>query len=194
MKTIFLSSIRMFLAMTVLAGILYPVGVTLVSTTLFPHEAKGSLIYHKGVAVGSELIAQPVPDSSYFQPRPSASDYGAVPSGASNLAITSHALRDALQTQASKWGKSKEELPSDLLFSSGSGLDPHISPEAAYFQVPFIARTRGLSGPQVRSLEQLIAAYTEDPQWGIWGESRVNVLILNCKLDTIKEIIPVTGK
>ncbi len=194
MKNIFYSSIRLFLVLTALVGVLYPVVVTLVSATLFPHEAKGSIVYLKNAAVGSELIAQPVLDSSYFYPRPSASDYGTVPSGASNLAITSHVLREAMQTQASKWGKSVEELPSDLLFSSGSGLDPHISPEAAYFQVPSIARTRGLSGQQVRSLERLIAGQIENPQWGIWGERRVNVLILNCKLDTIKEFIPVTGK
>ena len=194
MKTIFLSSIRMFLALTALAGVLYPVGVTLVATTLFPHEAKGSLVYHKNVVVGSELIAQPVLDPSYFQPRPSAGDYGTVPSGASNLAITNHVLKDAIQTQASKWGKSVEELPSDLLFSSGSGLDPHISPEAAYFQVPFMARARGLSEQQVRSLERLIAEHIENPQWGILGESRVNVLLLNRKIDTMKELTPVIGK
>ena len=194
MKTIFLSSIRMFLALTALAGVLYPVVVTLVSATLFPHEAKGSLVYHKSVVVGSELIAQPAPDASYFDPRPSAGDYGTVPSGASNLAITGRVLQELIRTRASKWGKSVQDIPPDLLFSSGSGLDPHISPQAAYFQVSRIARARGLSEPQIAGLERLIAEHIETPQWGIWGEPRVNVLLLNCKIDTMKEFAPVIGK
>jgi len=194
MKNIFFSSIRLFLALTVLAGVIYPVTVTLVATTLFPHEAKGSLIYHKSVTIGSELIAQPPPGSSYFHPRLSACDYSSVASGASNLAITSRGLQELMQTRALKWGTSVRDLPPDLLFSSGSGLDPHISPEAAYLQVPWIARARGLSGPQIVSLERLIADHIENPQWGILGEPRVNVLLLNCKIDTIKKLNPETGK
>jgi len=194
MKNIFFSSIRLFLALTVLAGVIYPVTVTLVATTLFPHEAKGSLIYHKSVTIGSELIAQPAPGSSYFHPRLSAGDYGTVPSGASNLAMTSRGLQELMQTRALKWRTSVRDLPPDLLFSSGSGLDPHISPEAAYLQVPWIARARSLSGPQIVSLERLIADHIENPQWGILGEPRVNVLLLNCKIDTIKKLNPETGK
>ncbi|MFA5903457.1 MAG: potassium-transporting ATPase subunit KdpC [Desulfobacula sp.] len=193
MKNIFFGSIRLFLALTVLLGVLYPVVATLVATTLFPHEAKGSLIHQKNIAVGSELISQPAKDASYFSPRPSAGDYGTVASGASNLAITSRALKDLMQTRASKWEKPVEDIPQDLLFSSGSGLDPHISPEAAYFQIPSIAQARGLSDPQIHLLEQLIADHIENPQWGIFGEPRVNVLLLNCRIDTIKELTPVIG-
>lgn len=193
MRTIFRGPLRFLLVLTVLTGVIYPMAVTMVATALFPHQAKGSLVYLKNMAVGSALIAQAAKNSSYFSPRPSAGNYDTAPSGASNLAITGRNLKDLMQIRSLKWGKPVEDIPPDLLFSSGSGLDPHISPETAYFQIPFIARARDLSREQVDLLKKIVAEHIENPQFGLFGEPRVNVLLLNLRIDTIKELDPDMG-
>jgi K+-transporting ATPase ATPase C chain len=184
LKKTVLGPIIMYLVLTALTGIIYPVAVTIVASRAFPFQAHGSIVYSGNVPIGSSLIAQ-AGDSAHFMPRPSAGGYSTVPSGASNLSPTSRALQKAIEERAAYWGKSVNEIPADLLFSSGSGLDPHISPEAAQFQLERIARMRGFTSGQKSELTKKIAARTEKLQWGMFGRERVNVLLLNCDLDEI---------
>jgi K+-transporting ATPase ATPase C chain len=165
--------------MTLITGVIYPVVITVIGQTVFSQQANGSIIKKDSTAVGSLLIAQNPPDSSYFQPRPSAGNYGAVPSSASNLAISNGILIDSIHQRAAQWGKTIGETAADLLFSSGSGLDPHISPEAALLQVDRIARIRGLSSDEAKELRTMIINHIENPQFGVFGNKRVNVLRLN---------------
>jgi K+-transporting ATPase ATPase C chain len=179
----FLVALRLFAIMTIITGVIYPIVITVIGQTAFSQQANGSIIKRETTAVGSSLIAQNSPNSSYFQPRPSAGNYSTVASAASNLAISNVLLQDSLHQRSAHWGKNIGEMPADLLFSSGCGLDPHISPEAAQFQVDRIARIRGLSGDEVVELRTMIAHQTENPQFGILGNNRVNVLLLNLDLD-----------
>jgi K+-transporting ATPase ATPase C chain len=165
--------------MTLITGVIYPVLITVIGQTIFSQQANGSFIKKDSTAVGSLLIAQNAPDSSYFQPRPSAGNYGTVPSSASNLAISNGILLDSMHQRAAQWGKTIGETAADLLFSSGSGLDPHISPEAALLQVDRIARIRGLSSDEAKELRTMIINNIENPQFGVFGNKRVNVLRLN---------------
>jgi K+-transporting ATPase ATPase C chain len=184
LKKIVLGPVMIYLVLTALTGIIYPLAVTLFAGRAFPFQARGSIVYSGNVPIGSSLIAQ-AGDSVHFMPRPSAGGYSTVPSGASNLGPTSRALQKAISERAVYWGKSVNEIPADLLFSSGSGLDPHISPEAALFQLERIARVRGFTAGQKSDLAKKIAARTEKLQWGMFGRERVNVLLLNCYLDGI---------
>jgi potassium-transporting ATPase KdpC subunit len=187
-------ALKIFLILTLLTGIVYPLVVTGIAQMFFPRQAQGNLVSVGGKVVGSSLIGQKFTDPRYFQPRPSAMDYNPLPSGGSNLGPTSaqlkaqvKQLRDSLAVIN---GKSREEVPPDLLFASGSGLDPHISPEAAYFQIDRIARVRwgGLAGLQM--LHKLVAAHIEKPDLNILGEPRVNVLLLNIALDSLCAPVP----
>jgi potassium-transporting ATPase KdpC subunit len=183
-------AIRLFVTMTVIAGVLYPVVITIAGRLLFPYESSGSLLYNGASAIGSRLLAQPAKDSGYFFPRPSAGNYATVPSASSNLAVTSAALHDSIRMRARNWGETIGNIPSDLLFSSGSGLDPHISLGAALFQINRIARVRGFSAEKVGTLKRMIAREAQRPQFGLLGDSRVNVLLLNCGLDGIQTAKP----
>ncbi|KHD87050.1 MAG: hypothetical protein OM95_16450 [Bdellovibrio sp. ArHS] len=173
----FIVSIRIFLFMTVLLGGIYPVAVTLLGQALFPWQARGSLLEKNGHIVGSELIAQKFVDRRYFWPRPSAGDYATVASGASNAAPTSESLKVAVLERR------LQGAVGEMLFTSGSGLDPHISVAAARAQVQRVVQERKLSQEQTVLVEKLIQAYTENRQWGLLGEVRVNVLKLNLALD-----------
>jgi len=184
-STIF-TALRLFVIMTILTGVMYPAMVTIAGYAAFPQQACGSIIKKNSTAIGSLLIAQSPPDTGYFLPRPSAGNYATTPSAASNYALSSVALHDIVLQRSAKYGKPIGQLPSDLVFSSGSGLDPHISPEAARFQADRIARVRGLSGKEVDELDAMIDNHTEKPQFGILGDARVNVLLLNIDLDNIK--------
>lgn len=180
MKT-FIQAFRLLIFLSLLTGILYPAGITLAAKILFPHQASGSLIRKDGKLAGSELLAQKFISSHYFWPRPSASDYGAVPSGASNLGPTSAALQTAVKERAVTFQQAHgSQAPADMIFASGSGLDPHISPKTAKLQAVRVAQARGIA-PGI--LEKLIDEYTEGPQFFLWGESRVNVIRLNVALD-----------
>ncbi len=171
------------IVLTVLLGIIYPFVVTGLSELLFKEKARGSLIEREGKVVGSRLIGQPFKGASYFHSRPSAAGYDAAASGGTNLGPTSKLL---LEEQVR--GRSKElhtenpnaEIPVDLITSSASGLDPHISPAAAEFQVPRVARERRMNEDEVR---RLVQNHTERRQFGVLGEPRVNVLELNLALD-----------
>lgn len=176
MKT-FLTSFRVILVTTLLTGALYPAIVTVLGQALFSHKAKGSLIQSGDSTVGSELIAQAFGRPEYFWPRPSAVKYDAASSGASNLGLTSSDLQKSIKE------REQNGMVLDLRFSSGSGLDPHISPEAANAQLERIGQARKLNITQTEQLVELIAQHVEGRQFGVLGEPRVNVLKLNIALD-----------
>ncbi len=192
MKKNLLISIWMTLATTVLLGIIYPLAVTGLAQWVFPRQANGEIINSGGRLVGSSLIGQPFTSAGYFHSRPSAAgaagyDPDAPSGGASNLGPTNSALitrvnGDVQRLQAENPGA---RIPVDLVTSSGSGLDPHVSPAAAEFQVPRVARERGMSEADVRAL---VAKHTEGRQWGFLGEARVNVLELNLELDAVRPL------
>jgi K+-transporting ATPase ATPase C chain len=172
--------------LTVLTGVIYPLAVTGIAQALFRHQANGSLISDNGETVGSELIGQPFSDPRYFWGRLSATGYDAADSSGSNYGPTNPALLEAIQARIDALKAvdpdNQEPIPVDLVTSSGSGLDPHISIAAAQYQVPRVARYRGLSEDEVSAL---VDRFTEGRQFGILGEPRVNVLKLNLALDEL---------
>lgn len=181
------SLVLLYVTLTAITGAVYPLAVTIVSRILFPEKAEGSIILINSEVRGSKLIGQKFTSPEYFWPRPSASDYGAIPSAASNLGPTSAALKQSL-TERRKTISAyiSEPIPPDLLLASGSGLDPDISPEAALSQVDHVAKARGFSTQQREALVSLVKQHIEKPQWGIFGSPRVNVLELNIALDSIR--------
>lgn len=182
-------ALLMFLLFTVLCGGLYPAVVTALAQMLFPHQARGSLIVDAaGKVVGSALIGQPFSDPKYLWPRPSATGdfaYNPLASGGSNLSPANPAYQKSIDERLQPLHASGVNGPvsADLVQASGSGLDPHISPQAANLQVQRIARARGLSD---ESVAQVISRHREERQWGIFGAPRVNVLEVNLELETIK--------
>ena len=172
--------------LTVLTGVIYPLAVTGIAQALFRHQANGSLISDNGETVGSELIGQPFSDPRYFWGRLSATGYDAADSSGSNYGPTNPALLEAIQARIDALKvvdpDNQEPIPVDLVTSSASGLDPDISPAAAQYQIPRVARYRGLSEEQVSAL---VGRFSEGRQFGILGEPRVNVLKLNLALDEL---------
>ena len=180
-----IQSILLTIVFTVISGILYPLAITGISQVAFQDKANGSLLMRDGKVVGSELLAQQFTGDKYFWPRPSAGSYGTVPSGASNLGPTSQALQSNVTANAAAFRTGNKlaadaPVPADMVFTSASGLDPHISPEAARLQVGRVATARSMGADQVKAL---VEKFVESPQWGIFGEARVNVLRLNLALD-----------
>lgn len=183
------TSLTLFALYSVLLGLGYPLAVTAVSQSLFPEQAQGSLIYGKdGKPIGSELIGQAFSRPEYFWGRISATGpvpYNAAASSGSNLGVNAPGLKDAVKARAEALldvdRSNKNRIPVDLVTASGSGLDPHISLEGAFYQAPRVAKARGLSLEQV---EALINAIAEERQFGLFGEPRINVLKLNLALDT----------
>jgi len=171
--------------MTLLTGLAYPLAMTGLGKTLFPAQAGGSLIERDGATAGSSLIGQPFASEKYFHGRPSATapcEYNARASSGSNLGPSNPVLAETVAARAALIRKETGggSVPMDLATGSASGLDPHISPEAAAFQVERVARARGMSPGEVAAL---VAGNTEDRLWGFWGEPRVNVLGVNLALD-----------
>ena len=191
-------AIVVLVALTIITGVIYPLAMTGIAGVVFPHQAEGSLIERDGRIIGSTLIGQEFKSDKYFHGRPSATTapdpadatktvaapYNAANSGGSNLGPSNKALIDRVQADLDKLGKENPAatVPVDLVTTSGSGLDPDISPEAAYFQVPRVAKARKLAEDRVR---QLVSDHVEDRFFGILGEPRVNVLLLNLALDQL---------
>jgi K+-transporting ATPase ATPase C chain len=177
----------LLVVITLISGVLYPLGVTAIGYLIWQHKSNGSLIKEDGMFVGSELIAQRFTKPEYFWSRPSASSFNAVPSGATNLGPTSANLAKQIKERRaaiSLMNKvSEADIPIDLLTSSGSGLDPHISARAARLQMNRIVLARGLDDKGQATLMKLIDDLLEGRQWGIFGEERINVFSLNLSLD-----------
>ena len=175
------------IVMTILFGLAYPLVFTGLAQVLFPHQANGSLVTVNGKVAGSELIGQSFTKPEYFHGRPSAAGnngYDAANSGGSNLGPTNQKLVDRVKADVQKFRAEDPDytgpIPADLLTSSGSGLDPHISPASAEAQVARVAKARGVTPDRIA---ELVAKHTDGRQWGIFGEPRVNVLLLNIDLD-----------
>ena len=184
------TAIRMTLVLTVLTGIVYPIAMVLICNTILPWQAQGSFVTHDGGVVGSAIIGQNFSKAGYFHPRPSAAGdkgYDATSSGGSNLGPTNKVLIDTVRSRLkelleSNPGTSANQVPIDLVTASGSGLDPDISPAAAEYQIPRIAKARGLTEDAVRTV---VAAHTSGRWAGVLGEPRVNVLETNLALDSL---------
>jgi K+-transporting ATPase ATPase C chain len=179
-----LIAVLMTIVTTAIFGLAYPLVVTGLAQVIFPEKANGQLITRDGQVVGSAIIGQAFPSPKYFHSRPSAAGagYDAANSSGSNLGPTSKALVDAVKARVDDAKKDNPgaPVPVDLVTESGSGLDPHVSPAAADFQVPRVARERGVTDEVVR---RLVSEFTEGRQLGFLGEARVNVLLLNLALD-----------
>jgi len=185
-------AIALTLLFTLLTGLAYPLAMTGIAQTLFPGAANGSLIEADGAIVGSALIAQPFAGEGYLQPRPSASDWNAAGTGASNLGPTSAGLIAAVAERRAAWEAANgAPAPIDAVTASGSGLDPDISPENALAQAGRIATARGAEPGAVRAL---IAAATRHPFLGLYGAPRVNVLLTNIALDDAFPMPPAAGE
>ncbi|MBN9695555.1 MAG: potassium-transporting ATPase subunit KdpC [Zoogloea sp.] len=190
MKSLLRPALSLFVLLSAVTGLAYPLAVTGIAGAVFPEQAAGSLIFKDGKPVGSRLIGQPFSDPGHFWGRPSATapqPYNAAASSGSNQGPLNPALEDAVKgriaaLRAADPGNGAS-IPADLVTASGSGLDPHISPAAALWQLGRVARARGLPEAQLRAL---VDAHTEGRQWGFLGEPRVNVLTLNLALDALK--------
>jgi potassium-transporting ATPase KdpC subunit len=189
-STLFRPAIVLFLVLTVITGVVYPLVVTGIAQAVFPNQAGGSILIRDGKAVGSRLIGQSFSDPKHFWSRPSATapqPYNGLASGGSNLGPLNPALTDGIKSRidalrAADPGN-KSPIPVDLVTASASGLDPDISLAAAYYQAPRVARERGL---QLQAVQAVIAAHSRGRWLGILGEPRVNVLDLNLALDAMK--------
>lgn len=190
-----LVGLRMLAVLTILTGVIYPLAVTILAQVIFPEQANGSLLVRNDQVVGSALIGQQTDDPGYFWARPSAVDYmqgsnldhpGS--SGATNYSWTSQALEQAVVQREAAFRQQNGldddvSVPTDVLFASGSGLDPHISPEAARLQADRVAAARGLDRQKVAAL---VETFVEAPQFGFLGQPRVNVLRLNLALEGLE--------
>jgi K+-transporting ATPase ATPase C chain len=187
MKAQLRPALTMLAFLTLITGVIYPLTVTGLAQVLFPHNADGSLIVIDGKTYGSELIGQQFDEPKYFWGRPSAAGYNAAASSGSNYGPMNPSLEEAVQARIDALQVADPNnplpIPVDLVTASGSGLDPHISVPAALYQVARVATARGLSEAEVTSL---VEEYTEGRQFGIFGEPRVNVLLLNLALDGIQ--------
>ena len=183
-----LISLKIFLVLTIITGLIYPLSMTAVAQTIFPSQANGSIVMLSGIPVGSSLIGQTFSQDKYFHGRPSAAGekgYDGTSSGGSNLGPSNQKLMDRVtanlkQVREENGLSLTATVPSDLVMASGSGLDPDISPAAAYLQVKRVAKARNLSFEEVR---RLVDKNVKEPQLGLFGNTRVNVLELNLSLD-----------
>jgi len=191
MKTFFIA-LKIFIFFTILTGIVYPLMVTGIAQLVFPSKANGSLIVKDNKTIGSELIGQQFDSTIYFSSRPSAISYNPLPSGGSNYGLTNVKLKSLVDERKRKFIEfnqldSNIEIPSEMLYASASGLDPHISQKAALLQLDRIIRVRNFNSGQKQNLEKMITELTESPQFMIFGQERINVLKLNLELDKMAQ-------
>lgn len=191
MKNILLISVKYLIVFTIITGILYPLAITAIGQILFPFKSNGSMHEESGITYGSELIAQKFEDNKYFWPRPSATAYSTLPSGGSNLSPAGLKLKqvsDSIKFDfIEKNNLSKDiKIPSEMIFKSASGVDPHISKESAILQTERIFKARNFDDEKRRLVVQLVEKYTEKPQFGILGQERINVLLINTELDKLQ--------
>lgn len=187
MKTL-ITALRVLVLMTILTGIVYPLVITGLAAVLFRGKAAGSIVVVAGRAIGSRLLGQQFTDPRYFWPRPSAVGYNPLPSGGSNLSPTSASLQAQITDRRSHLAElsGSNQIPADLYLASGSGLDPDISPEAALYQVHRVAATRGLDSSQSSAVVRMVYGHVASRSFGLLGEPRVNVLLLNLALDSLE--------
>jgi potassium-transporting ATPase KdpC subunit len=193
MKTL-IKSLKIFLLFTIITGIIYPLFVTAIAQLIYPSKANGSLIIKDHKTIGSELIGQKFDSNIYFSSRPSAISYNPMPSGGSNYGMTNAKLKALVAERKAHFITfnkldSLTNIPSEMLFASASGLDPHISPKAALLQVDRIAKVRNFNRVQKQKLIQCIKDITEAPQFLCLGEERINVLVLNQELNKLDQNI-----
>jgi potassium-transporting ATPase KdpC subunit len=191
MKKQAIITLKFLLVMTILTGVIYPLVMTGLAQMIYPSKANGSLIIKDGKVIGSELIGQKFDSSIYFWSRPSAIGYNPIPSGASNYGPTSNTLKEQITARLILFSKKNSiadttSIPKEMIFASASGLDPHISPEAAFLQLSRVATGRNLNETQKKKVQQLIKNKTEGPQFFLFGEPRINVFELNLALDSMK--------
>jgi len=181
------TAIIVFVFWTILVGGIYPLFMTGVGALFFPHQAQGSLVSSNGKLQGSSLMAQAFSTDRYFHERPSSTSYDPSSSGASNQGYTSAQLKKDFDQRKADWQKStgSAEAPIEMLYSSGSGVDPDISPRAAELQAPVVAAARHLSAAQAAQLLDMVRTHEKQPQLGFLGEPRVNVLSLNLAVDAV---------
>ena len=192
MKKAFVNSLKILFVMTIITGVIYPLIITGFAQIFYPAKANGSIIVKSGKQIGSKLIGQQFSSDKYFWSRPSAIGNNPMPSGGSNYGPTSDTLKklveDRWNTFTIKNGLSSgTAVPTDMLFTSASGVDPHISPQSAILQVNRISNFRKFNEQQKEKLINLITGLTEKPQFGVLGDARINVLTLNLALDKLNE-------
>lgn len=190
MKTTILPAIYLTLVMTLLTGLLYPLAMTGIAQLVFPKHANGSLVAVDGRVVGSEFIGQDFRSNKYFWSRPSAILYDPIPSGASDFGPTSDTLKSLVEDRKANFIRlnhlpSHTAVPAEMIYASGSGLDPDISPEAAELQIDRVAKARGFNAEERQKLIDLVESHIESPELGLLGEPRVNVLLLNLAVDAM---------
>jgi len=191
MKKSIITSVILILIFTLITGIVYPLIITGISQIFFHEEAEGSMVKRNGIIIGSVFIGQEFDSSAYFRSRPSAISYNPLPSGGSNLSWSDKRLQDIVARRKEAFLSENMlndtiAVPIEMLFASASGLDPHISPLAAYLQAERIAKARKFNDDQKQKLAMLIINMTEKPQYSLFGEERINVFLLNLELDKIK--------
>lgn len=177
--------------MTVITGIAYPLLITGIAQLIYPWKANGSIVLKDGKNIGSKLIGQKFDTVIYFSSRPSATDYNPLPSGGTNYGLTNSILKENVTKRKEHFLEfnhldSTTNIPAEMVFSSGSGLDPHISPLSALYQADRVAMARNFNNEQKKQLMDLINKLSESPQFMYFGENRINVLLLNIETDKIK--------
>lgn len=192
MKTQTIIAFKFLVVMSLLLGIIYPIIMTGIAQVVFPSKANGSLIMKDGKLIGSDLIGQKFDSTIYFWSRPSSVGYNPIPSGATNYGPTSDTLKKQVAARRKLFAESNSisdvlTIPKEMIFASGSGLDPHISPEGALLQVERISEARHFNSTQKQRLLQSVKDMSEKPQYFFLGEERVNVLLLNIELDKISQ-------
>jgi K+-transporting ATPase ATPase C chain len=191
MKSQSWKALKLLVIMTLVTGIIYPVFITALARVFYYHKANGSLIVSNGTIIGSELIGQKFDSAAFFWSRPSAIDYNPLPSGGSNLGPTSDKLKRFVEDRRTSFIQhnlldDEDTVPPEMVFASASGLDPHISPAAALMQVDRICLARNFSATEKEKLLKLISKQTEKPQYLIFGEERINILLLNLELQKMR--------